>query len=126
MRSNRALLCGLGLCASLAACGGAATSPREAGVPATTKARLTGAGSTADFPLFTKVFDAWGKETGGQVNYQSVGSGAGIEQLTRKTVDFGASDAIMTAEQERNAGAPVVHIPVTIVAAAIGYNLPGV
>jgi len=88
--------------------------------------KLTGAGSTFDFPLFTKVFDAWGKKTGGQVNYQSVGSGAGIEQLTKKTVDFGASDAIMTADQEKAVGAPVVHLPVTLGAVAVGYNLPGV
>lgn len=88
--------------------------------------KLTGAGSTFDFPLFTKVFDAWGKQTGSEVNYQSVGSGAGIEQLTKKTVDFGASDAIMTADQEKAAGAPVVHIPVTLGAVAVGFNLPGV
>lgn len=89
-------------------------------------AKLTGAGSTFDFPLFTKVFDAWGKQTGGQVNYQSVGSGAGIEQLTKKTVDFGASDAIMTADQEKATGGAVVHLPVTLGAVAVGYNLPGV
>src|SRR5262249_13499919 len=88
------------------------------------KVNLTGAGSSADFPLFTKVFDAWGKKTGSSVNYQSVGSGAGIEQVTKKTVDFGASDAIMTDEQEKAAAA--IHIPVTIVAASVGYNLPGI
>ena len=101
--------------------------PAASTAPATTaKVKLTGAGSTADFPLFTKVFDAWDKETGNEVNYQSVGSGAGIEQLTKKTVDFGASDAIMTDEQEKNAGAAVLHLPVTIVAASIAYNLPSV
>ncbi len=88
--------------------------------------KLTGAGSSFDNPLFTKVFDAFGKATTAQVNYQSVGSGAGIQQLTQKTVDFGASDAIMTADQEKAAGAPVVHIPVTMGAVAVGYNLPGV
>src|SRR5581483_772688 len=102
------------------------TASAAAKPSAGTKVNLTGAGSTADFPLFTKVFDAWGQQTGNQVNYQSVGSGAGIEQLTKKTVDFGASDAIMTDAQEKAAPAPVVHIPVTIVAAAVSYNLPGV
>jgi phosphate transport system substrate-binding protein len=101
------------------------TGVADTGAASLNGVKLTGAGSTADNPLFTKVFDAWGKQTGGQVNYQSVGSGAGIEQLTKKTVDFGASDAIMTADQEKAAGS-VVHIPVTIVAAAVGYNIPGV
>jgi phosphate transport system substrate-binding protein len=90
---------------------------------------LTGAGSTFDQPLFTKVFDDFNKATGAQVDYSGVGSGAGIQQLTQKTVDFGASDAIMTADQEnaaRAAGGPVLHIPVTLGAVAIGYNLNGV
>ncbi|MFI5267924.1 MAG: phosphate ABC transporter substrate-binding protein PstS, partial [Chloroflexota bacterium] len=106
----------------------APASPAASGAPGATAngVKLIGAGSTFDFPLFTKVFDAWGKQAGGQVNYQSVGSGAGIEQLTKKTVDFGASDAIMTADQEKAAGAPVVHIPVTLGAVAVGYNVPGV
>jgi phosphate transport system substrate-binding protein len=82
----------------LVSCGGSAVPPtasQQASVapstkPAAAKAQLLGAGSTFDFPLFSKVFDAYGKETGTQVNYQSVGSGAGIEQLIKKTVDFGA------------------------------------
>ena len=111
-----------------AASAGASAKPAAAsgGAASFNGVKLTGAGSTFDFPLFTKVFDAWGKATGGQVNYQSVGSGAGIEQLTKKTVDFGASDAIMTADQEKATGAPVVHLPVTLGAVAVGYNLPGV
>src|SRR5690242_10276811 len=116
MRLHTTFLGTLSLAALLAACGGSAspavpTSASAApGAAASGGVKLTGAGSTFDFPLFTKVFDAWGKQTGGQVNYQSVGSGAGIEQLSKKTVDFGASDAIMTADQEKAAGAPVVHL----------------
>src|SRR5581483_12448156 len=149
MRVQHALLTSLVLSGLLAACGGSSapvTAPSSpAAAPASSAAaakpagstaasssgggvKLTGAGSTADFPLFTKIFDAWGKQAGGEVNYQSVGSGAGIEQLTKKTVDFGASDAIMTADQEKAAqaaGGEVVHIPVTIVAASVGYNVPG-
>src|SRR5581483_5629980 len=147
MRVQHALLTSLVLSGLLAACGGSSapvTAPSSpAAAPASSAAaakpagstaasssgggvKLTGAGSTADFPLFTKIFDAWGKQAGGQVNYQSVGSGAGIEQLTKKTVDFGASDAIMTDDQEKAAGAPVVHLPVTLGAVSVGYNLPGV
>jgi len=135
VRVTAPFIAGILLSSLLAACGGgssvppvpAGSAPASAAAPAAGgKVNLTGAGSTFDFPLFTKMFDAYGKQSGNQVNYQSVGSGAGIEQLTKKTVDFGASDAIMTADQEKAAGAPVVHIPVTLGAVAVGYNLPGV
>ncbi len=87
---------------------------------------LTGAGSTFDSPLFSKLFDLYNQQCKVQVNYQSVGSGAGIEQLTKKTVQFGATDAPMTDDQLNAAGGDVLHIPVTIGAVPVGYNLPGV
>lgn len=87
---------------------------------------ITGAGSTFDAPLFSKLFDLYNQQCKVQVNYQSVGSGAGIEQLIKKTVTFGATDAPMTDEQIRAAGGDVLHIPVTLGAVPIGYNLPGV
>src|ERR1700755_447287 len=61
--------------------------------------QLIGAGSSFDYPLFTKMFSDYNTSTGVQVNYQSVGSGAGISQLTNKTVDFGATDAPMSGKQ---------------------------
>lgn len=85
---------------------------------------ILGAGSSFDYPLFSKMFDVYHSENGIQVNYQSVGSGAGISQLTHKTVDFGASDAPMNQEQENGAGAAVIHIPITAGAVTISYNLP--
>src|SRR6478672_4688532 len=88
---------------------------------------LNGAGSSFDNPLFSKAFAEYTKiNPDVRVNYQSVGSGAGIKQLTEKTVDFGASDAPMTDEQLQAAGGPdaVVHVPVTLGAVAIPYNLP--
>ena len=112
--------------ASLAASSAAASAAAPPKLPGV---HLTGAGSTFDQPLFTKVFDDFNKATGAQVDYSGVGSGAGIQQLTQKTVDFGASDAIMTADQENAAKAaagPALHIPVTIGAVAVGYNLKGV
>ncbi|HLX72830.1 MAG TPA: phosphate ABC transporter substrate-binding protein PstS, partial [Verrucomicrobiae bacterium] len=60
-----------------------------------------------------------------QINYQSVGSGAGIKQLLAQTVDFGASDAPMTDEQLSKASGKILHIPVVAGAVAITYNLPG-
>lgn len=87
---------------------------------------LTGAGSTFDAPLFSKTFDTYNTQCKVQVNYQSIGSGGGIEQLTKKTVNFGASDAPMTDDQIKAAGGDVLHIPVTLGAVSVGYNLPGV
>src|SRR5262245_816284 len=66
---------------------------------------LNGAGASFPYPLYSKAFDEYNKiHPEVRVNYQSVGSGAGIQQLTQKTVDFGASDAPMTDEQLQAAG----------------------
>lgn len=88
---------------------------------------ILGAGSTFDNPLFSKMFSEYNKTTGLKVNYQSIGSGGGILQLTNKTVDFGASDAPLNAKQDSGMnGAQVLHIPVTAGAVVISYNLPDV
>src|SRR3984957_5844322 len=87
---------------------------------------LIGAGSSFDNPLFSKQFSEYNKTTGLKVNYQSVGSGAGISQLTNKTVDFGASDAPMNGKQDSALTSPVIHIPVTAGAVVLSYNLPDV
>ncbi|WP_347157259.1 phosphate ABC transporter substrate-binding protein PstS [Pontibacter chitinilyticus] len=87
---------------------------------------LLGAGSTFVYPLFSKQFAEYNKETGLRVNYQSIGSGGGILQLTNKTVDFGDSDAPLNEEQVQKAGAPVLHVPMCAGAVVLSYNLPGV
>lgn len=88
---------------------------------------LTGAGSTFDFPLFSAMFSQYHTLVPGvTVNYQSIGSGGGIQQLTQRTVDFGASDAPLTDSQEKAMPTPALHLPVTIGAVAVGYNLPGI
>jgi phosphate transport system substrate-binding protein len=86
---------------------------------------LLGAGSTFIYPLFSKMFSEYNQKTGIQVNYQSIGSGGGILQLTNKTVDFGASDGPLNDEQTTKIGAPVLHIPMASGAVVITYNLPG-
>ena len=89
---------------------------------------LNGAGGTFPAPLYTKWFDVYNTLTKVQINYQAVGSGAGINQITAGTVDFGASDGIMTDNQVATAGAaygPILHIPMTMGAVAIMYNIPG-
>jgi phosphate transport system substrate-binding protein len=86
---------------------------------------LTGAGATFPYPLYSKMFDVYSKEYGVKVNYQAIGSGGGIRQLTNKTVDFGGSDAIMKDEDIKAAGAPVLHVPICAGAVVLTYNLPG-
>jgi phosphate transport system substrate-binding protein len=96
-------------------------------LPAAAATQLTGAGSTFDYPFFSKAFYVYSqKNPDVTVNYQSIGSGGGIAQFTAKTVDFGATDVPMNADELARAGAPVLQVPVTLGGAAIAYNLPGV
>lgn len=96
---------------------------------ATQTVDLNGAGATFPYPLYSKWFNEYYKLTGVKVNYQSIGSGGGIRQITENTVDFGASDGIMTAEQQAKAeslNGPILHIPMTSGAVAVVYNIAGI
>lgn len=93
-------------------------------VPVTISAQsLTGAGATFPNPIYTKWFDAYSKKTGVQINYQSIGSGGGIQQYTQGTVDFGASDGPMTADQLNAVQGDVIHFPTVMGADVITWNL---
>jgi phosphate transport system substrate-binding protein len=83
---------------------------------------INGAGATFPFPLYSKWFAEYNKlHPDLRFNYQSIGSGGGVKQITEKTVDFGASDAPMSdAEMQRAAG--VVHVPTVLGAVAVVYN----
>jgi phosphate transport system substrate-binding protein len=85
---------------------------------------LIGAGATFPQPLYSKMFDAYFQQNGIKVNYQGIGSGGGINQLVKKTVDFGGTDAYMTDKELAEAGAPVLHIPTCLGAVVVTYNLP--
>jgi len=88
---------------------------------------LTGAGATFPYPLYSKWFSEYAKLTGVRINYQSIGSGGGIRQLSEGTVDFGASDSPMSDEEMAKAkGGPILHIPTILGAVVVTYNLPGV
>src|SRR5262245_7881068 len=89
---------------------------------------LNGAGATFPYPLYSKWFDEYTKvDPTVRFNYQSIGSGGGIKQLSEETVDFGASDAPLTDEEMAGAkGGPIMHIPMVGGVVAIAYNLPGV
>jgi phosphate ABC transporter phosphate-binding protein/phosphate ABC transporter permease protein PstC/phosphate ABC transporter permease subunit PstA len=85
---------------------------------------INGAGATFPFPLV----DTWRHEyqkvdAGVSINYQSIGSGGGVKQFTEKTVDFGASDAPLSAAERENAPG-AVHIPETVGSVVVSYNLP--
>src|SRR5450755_3619402 len=67
-------------------------------------ADITGAGATFPYPIYAKWADAYKKATGNGLNYQSIGSGGGIKQITAKTVDFGASDMPLTPEDLQKNG----------------------
>lgn len=98
--------------------------------PARAATQLTGAGSTFDFPFLSKAFYQYSQDHPDvTVNYQGIGSGGGIAQFTAKTVDFGATDVPMNADEVKKAeaaGGPVIQIPIALGGVAISYNLPGV
>ena len=88
---------------------------------------LTGAGATFPYPIYSKWFDEYHKlKPDLQINYQSIGSGGGIRQVTEKTVDFGASDGPMTNQQLFKIDGKILHIPTVLGAVVPVYNLKGV
>jgi phosphate transport system substrate-binding protein len=88
---------------------------------------LTGAGATFPNPIYSKWFSDYAASTGVKINYQSIGSGGGIRQLSEQTVDFGASDAPMSnAELAAAKGGAVLHFPTVLGAVVVTYNIPGV
>ena len=84
--------------------------------------KFNGAGATFPAPLYNSWFQTMAQETGNQVNYQAVGSGAGVRQYHAKTVDFGASDGAVSDKKQK---LPMVHIPMTGGAIVPAYNMPG-
>jgi len=99
-------------------------------VAVSAEGQLNGAGASFPFPIYSKWFDVYSKMKNVQINYQSVGSGAGIRQVTAGTVDFGASDGPMTDEQiaafEKAHGSSIYHFPTVLGAVVPTYNIPGV
>jgi phosphate transport system substrate-binding protein len=88
---------------------------------------LNGAGATFPQPLYEKWFFEYNKKNPDvQINYQGIGSGGGIKQITAKTVDFGASDAAMTDAELAKAPGKILMLPMTAGAIAVTYNVPGI
>jgi len=89
--------------------------------------KLTGAGATFPYPIYSKWFSEYqGAHPGVAINYQSIGSGGGIKQMTGGLVDFGASDLPMTDDQLAASKVKLIHIPTVIGAVVPVFNVPGV
>src|SRR5205809_1782897 len=98
-----------------------------AGVLSAQNVQINGAGATFPNPIYSKWFDEYHKlHPEAQINYQPIGSGGGIRQITNQTVFFGATDGPMTNEQLQAAPGKILHVPTVLGAVVPVYNIPGV
>src|SRR6476660_2998796 len=112
----------LGLSLVAAACGGSSNGASGGfnGVA------LTGAGATFPDPIYEQWFkDFQQVESGAKINYQAIGSGGGVEQFTAQTVDFGASDAPLQADEIKALPSPYIELPTVLGGVVIAYNVAG-
>ena len=111
-----------------AACGGGTATDEKAAAPAAAqKIQINGAGATFPYPIYSKWFDEYHKQHETiEINYQSIGSGGGIRQVSNETVFFGATDGPMTDEQLKAAPGAILHFPMVLGADVPIFNLPGV
>ena len=95
-------------------------------VPAAAETLINGAGATFPYPLYSKWFSEYAKiDKEVKFNYQSIGSGGGIKQITAQTVDFGATDKFLSDEELKAAPGKLLHIPTVMGAVVVTYNIPG-
>jgi phosphate transport system substrate-binding protein len=118
---------------ALAACSGSGPAPVSTSGSGTSGGGaggggvINGAGATFPYPIYSKWFSEYGHlHPDVQINYQSIGSGGGIRQLTNQTVFFGATDGPMTDEQLKAAPGPILHLPTVLGGVVPIYNVPGV
>jgi phosphate transport system substrate-binding protein len=94
--------------------------------PAAAETLINGAGATFPYPLYSKWFSEYAKiDKEVKFNYQSIGSGGGIKQITAQTVDFGATDKFLSDEELKAAPGKLIHIPTVMGAVVVTYNIPG-
>jgi len=95
-------------------------------LPSAAQTKLNAAGATFPYPIYSKWFNQYHQEHPDiEINYQSIGSGGGIRQVTAGTVDFGASDGPMSDEQLASAKVKIIHLPTVLGAVVPAYNIPG-
>src|SRR3954451_10173401 len=94
---------------------------------ASAETNLNAAGATFPYPIYSKWFSEYNKAHPDiKINYQSIGSGGGIKQVTSGTVDFGASDGPMSDEQLKESPVKLLHVPTVLGAVVPSYNLDGI
>src|SRR5882724_9089761 len=90
-------------------------------------ARINGAGATFPYPIYSKWFAEYNKlHSNIEINYQSIGSGGGVQQVIKQTVFFGATDGPMTNEQLQSAPGKIMHLPTVLGGVVPVYNIPNV
>jgi phosphate transport system substrate-binding protein len=95
-------------------------------VSVSAQSKLNGAGATFPYPIYSKWFNEYHNQHPDiEINYQSIGSGGGIRQVTAGTVDFGASDGPMSDEQLASSKVKILHLPTVLGAVVPAYNIPG-
>lgn len=95
-------------------------------LPLLAQTKLNGAGATFPYPMYSKWFNEYHNQHPDiEINYQSIGSGGGIRQVSAGTVDFGASDGPMTDEQLASAKFKIIHLPTVLGSVVPAYNIPG-
>ena len=103
----------------------AAACALVAGAAAQGTMKINGAGATFPYPIYSKWFSEYNKLHGNvEINYQSIGSGGGIQQVIKQTVFFGATDGPMTPEQQQGAPGRIMHFPTVLGAVVPVYNIP--
>jgi phosphate transport system substrate-binding protein len=102
----------------------AAFGPTQGSVMTSATVDLTGAGATFPYPLYARWFNAYAPVANVRINYQAVGSGAGIRAMLEQRTDFGATDMLLTASERQAAAGRVIHVPMAIGAVAFTYHLP--
>src|SRR6267142_2014989 len=112
-----------------AACGSGAPATNTGAAPAAgagdQKIQINGAGATFPNPIYSKWFSEYNKlHPNVQINYQPIGSGGGVQQISKQTVFFGASDMPMNAEQLQAAPGKILHLPTVLGAVVPVYNIP--
>jgi phosphate transport system substrate-binding protein len=117
--------------AIVSACGGGNTQPVTANSSSATGSsqtlQINGAGATFPYPIYSKWFSEYNTlHPNIRINYQSIGSGGGIQQVSNQTVFFGATDGPMTDEQLKTAPGSILHFPMVLGAVVPVYNIPGV
>jgi len=105
----------------------AALAALTAAGSASAETLINGAGATFPYPIYSKWFAEYAKiDKSVKFNYQSIGSGGGIKQITAQTVDFGASDKFLSDDELKAAPGKLLHIPTVMGAVVVTYNIPSV